>query len=210
MISMVAPLPGQLPYSGIPAPPPPPSPPQRRRPWLTATALIAAALLIAAAAAIGRITAPQQAITPTPVAAPTNTSAPPPADSLRPFDSADETWCKTYQATSDQAAVAGNASGAPRSLAAPDVPATAWPPAAAAANQRFADYLVEWTPGPTDLRVTDAHPILKTLFEASIADSAALASVIHDRTYLPTDLKYLRSFGAIDRALLAICKELVG
>ncbi|OHV03519.1 hypothetical protein BKN37_14445, partial [Mycobacterium talmoniae] len=183
---------------------------QHQRParrWLITVAVAATALAIGIGGGItiGRTTAP----TPVTPAAPTpSTQAP--APSARPFAAADETWCHQYQSTSTRLADAGEAAGAPRKLAASDLPATQWTPEEITANRRFADYLATWPEGMADLRASAANPALKMLIETSLSGYENLAPTISDGTYVPADFNRLRAIVAAERGILALCKELVG
>lgn len=215
------PLPPAPPYYGQPAygaapptaPPPfPPAPPQRPRPWrrllIVGAATIAAAAVAASAFAVGRGTAPTAA----PVAAPSTTvSAPAPqTPSAVPFTSADESWCRQYESTADQIADAGRAAGAPRNFVASDQPASAWTPADADTNKRFADYLSSIVGGLTPLRDSSSHPMLKSLSGQLVDDYGKMSAVVHSGTYVPANFMYYQNGDAAQMAILAVCKRLIG
>lgn len=182
----------------------PPHHQQPRRRWFT-VALVVGALVTGTGSglAIGHTIAPAVAPTPRPAATT-------PTPSVRAFAAADETWCREYQATSGRLADAGEAAGEPRHLEAQELPASSWTPDETAANRRFADYLATSGAGLAHLRETTSNPALKALIETSVAGNDAVVVAIRTGTYTPADFVGLRTLGATDRGILALCKELVG
>ena len=211
-VTMPQPPLGWTPHVNVPPAPAPPTSsghPRRRR-WLIITlTTVGAVLIVATAGIIGRITAPSPDTSST-VGAPATSTATPAAPSVRPFAAADETWCKTYQVTTHRLAEAGRAVGAPRRMEAPDLPATSWTADETTANRRFAEYMATWITGLSHLRETAKHPDLKSLIETSFIEQKALVETIRSGTYVPSDFIHYRSDLAVDRGLIAICKELVG
>ena len=194
-----APLPPP-PQAPAPRPPAPPTPRGRGPRWIVATAGVAAALAIG----IGGGIAIGHTIAPAPV---TNTVEVTAEPTPSPFTDADAAWCREYNATSTRLADAGEAAGAPRSMAAPDLPATAWTVEEAAANRRFADYSDTWTPGLAKLRESAENPTLKLLVEGSDQASTTLADKIRAGTYVPADYALYRTVTGTSNALLAICER---
>ncbi|WP_454232449.1 hypothetical protein [Mycolicibacterium fortuitum] len=192
------------PPSGMPpAGPPPASAPRRRRGLLAvAVAAIALGVIGAAAAgfAAGRGTAP--------IAAPVTTTVTDEPQQQGAFTKADGAWCREYMATIDRLIEAGKAAGAPRAMAAPDLPATAWSSEDAAANQAMAEQSNRWNSALTSLRASTANPTLKMLIDASYSTDTELAAKILDKTYKPADYDLFRATNATDNALGAICDRI--
>lgn len=186
-----------------PAGPPPPPPHTQRRRWILPATAATAALLIGAG--IGIVVGRGTSTTTAPEPATTTVEAAPQPQS---FTDADSAWCREYQAVSSRLAEAGRAAGAPRSLAAPDIAATAWTIDEVASNGRFATYLDTWGPGLASLRDRAANPALKALIDSSSNANAALAAKIRDRTYVPADASLSRDTVVAESALLAACGEL--
>ena len=124
------------------------------------------------------------------------------------FTDADAAWCREYKATSARLADAGEAAGAPRSMAAADLPATAWTPEEIAANKRLAEYLSTWNPGLADLRGSVSNPALQVLLDGSGQARTALVEKIQTGSYEPADRAAYRTLTANDNAILAICDRL--
>lgn len=186
---------------------PPPAPPrsQGRGPRRL---LIAAGATVAALAIAGGMFAAGWASAPDPTTTVRTVEVAAPTPAAAPFNDADSAWCREYQATSTRLADAGEASGAPRSLAAPDMPATAWSPEEADANRRLADYLATWNPGMESLRSRASNPALQVLLDGSGSAKAGLVEKIQNADYLPSDYSLFRSISANDKAILAICDRI--
>ncbi len=186
-----------------PAGPPPPPPPAPRRRWILPAAVAAATLLVGTGLGIvvGRGTS--NTITSEPVTT-TVESAPQPQS----FTDADSAWCREYQATSTRIADAGESGGAPRTLASPDLPATAWTPEEVKANDAFARYSATWTPGLAGLQKSVANPTLKSLVDGMENSNATLADKVLARTYVPADFQLYRDVSANSNAILAICDRI--
>ncbi|OBG11816.1 hypothetical protein A5768_11395 [Mycolicibacterium fortuitum] len=186
-----------MPSAGLPVPAP-----RRRRGLLTAAvAAIALGVIGAAAAgfAAGRGTAPMAApVTTTVTADPQHVA----------FTAADSTWCREYLATTNRLIDAGDAAGAPRSMAASDLPATAWSPEDAATNRLLAEWSNRWDKERSRLLETVSNPTLKMLINGSLAADTELATKISDGTYVPGDFALFRSVTATDNALGAICDRI--
>lgn len=206
---------GQPAYGAAPPAPPlpfPPAPPQRPRPWrrllIVGATTVTLAAVAAGAFAIGRGTAPTAA----PVAAP-STTAPAPAPqtpSAVPFTTADESWCRQFQTSAEQIADEGKAAGQPRSFAASSRPASAWAPADADANRRFADYLSSIVAGLADLRAHATNPTLTVLIGQLVDNYSKMSVVIRDGSYVPANFSYLQTGDASQNGLAALCRGLVG
>lgn len=204
MITMTRP-PAQPWPTPMPYPQPTPPPPRRAR-WIIPTTAGLAVLAISAAATIGfaagRNTAP---VTATPATATTTVTAEP---TPQEFTAADAAWCSEYKATSQRLADAGRADGAPRSMAAPDLPATAWTPEETNTNRSLADQLAGWEPGLAGLRAHVNNSTLELLIRGSNNASTTLADKIRTGAYVPADYSLYRSVTATDNALLAICDRI--
>lgn len=196
-------------YGAAPMPPQayPPAPPRPqgrgpRRLLIAAGATVAALAVAGGMFAAGWAAAPDPATTVRTVEVP---GAPPAAAT---FSDADSAWCREYDATSTRLADAGEAAGAPRSLASPDMPATAWTPDEADANRRLGEYLASWNPGMEDLRSRASNPALQILMDGSAKSRSALVAKIRSGSYMPADYGLYRSVSANGNALLAICDRI--
>ncbi|QFS94611.1 hypothetical protein FIV07_27950 (plasmid) [Mycobacterium sp. THAF192] len=187
------------------APPTPPTPPKGRGPRRL---LIAAGATFAALAVAGATFAAGWAAAPDPTTTVRTVEVPGETPPAAIFNDADSAWCREYEATSTRLADAGEASGAPRSLAAPDMPASAWTPEEADANRQAADYLATWNPGMESLRSRVANPALQILMDGSAMASAELVDKIRSGTYMPADRSIWRSLTSNDNAILAICERI--
>ncbi|OWL98127.1 hypothetical protein B7435_26000 [Mycolicibacterium peregrinum] len=185
------------------APTPPPAPAPRRRRGLLAAAVSAIALGVIGAAAAGFAAGRGTA----PVAAPVTTTVTAEPQHVN-FTPADGAWCREYLATTDRLVEAGKAVGAPRMMAAPDLPATAWSPEDADANRRMVDQSDRWNGGLASLRASVANPTLKILIEGSRSADTELGNKIRTGAYVPADFALYRSTNATDNALFAICDRI--
>lgn len=198
-------------YGAAPMPPPQtyPSPapprPQGRGPRRL---LIAAGASVAALAVAGGMFAAGWAAAPDPTTTTRTVEVPGAPPAATTFTEADSAWCREYDATSTRLANAGEVAGAPRSIAAPDLPSTAWTPEEAAANGRLADYLAGWNPGLEDLRGRVSNPALQILMDGSATSRSALIDAIRSGSYMPADYGLFRSVSANGNAILAICDRI--
>lgn len=185
-------------------PPAPPRPPGRGPRRL----LIAAGATVAALAVAGGMFAAGWASAPDPTTTVRTVEVAGATPEAAPFNEADSAWCREYNATSTRLADAGEASGAPRSLAAWDMPATAWSPEEAAANQRAVEYLATWNPGLESLRGRTSNPALQILMDGSAVSRSALIDAVQSGSYMPADYQLYRSVTANGNAILAICDRI--
>lgn len=187
------------------APPAPPAPPKGRGPHRL---LIAAGATLATLAVAGAMFAAGWAAAPDPTTTVRTVEVPGETPPAAIFNDADSAWCREYEATSTRLADAGEASGAPRSLAAPDLPASAWTPEEADANRRLAEYLSSWNPGLEALRGRASNPALQILMDGSGSAKNGLVEKIRSGEYLPADYSLFRSISANDKAILAVCDRI--
>lgn len=196
-------------YGAAPMPPQayPPAPPrpQGRGPRRL---LIAAGVTVAALAVAGGMFAAGWAAAPDPTTTTRTVEVPGAPAAAATFTAADSAWCREYEATSTRLADAGEAAGAPRSIASPDLPSTAWTPEEAGANRQAAEYLASWNPGMEALRSRATNPALQVLMDGSAKASAELVDKIRSGTYLPADRSIYRTLTANDNAVLAICERI--
>lgn len=183
--------------------PAPPTKPKRSR-WIIPTAAGLALLAIIMIAAGGFITGRNTAPTTTTRVTTTVTAEP----QHESFTAADSAWCREYMATTARLVEAGRTAGAPRSMAAPDLPATAWTPDDAATNQAVVAQSDRWNAGLADLRATVSNSMLKLLIESSFATDSELSTKIRNGTYAPSDFDLYRSTNATDNALTSICDRI--
>lgn len=188
-----------------PAYPPAPPRPQDRGPRRL---LIAAGATVAALAIAGGMFAAGWASAPNPATTVRTVEVPGPLPAAATFTAADSAWCREYEATSTRLADAGEAAGAPRSIASPDLPSTAWTPEEAGANRQAAEYLASWNPGMEALRSRATNPALQILMDGSAKASTELVDKIRSGTYLPADRSIYRTLTANDNAVLAICERI--
>ena len=197
-------LPPAPPSPGEPvAPAPPPAPTPRRRRGLLAAAVAAITLGVIGAAAAGFAAGRGTA----PVAAPVTTTVTAEPQHVN-FTQADGAWCREYMATTDRLVEAGKAAGAPRTMAAPDLPATAWSPEDADANRRMVEQSDRWNGGLANLRTSVANPTLKVLIEGSYSTDTELATKIRTGSYVPADFELYTSTNGTDNALVDICRRI--
>lgn len=187
------------------APPAPPAPPKGRGPRRL---LIAAGATFAALAVAGAMFAAGWAAAPDPTTTVRTVEVPGETPPAAIFNDADSAWCREYEATSTRLADAGEASGAPRSLAAPDLPASAWTPEEADANRRAVEYLATWNPGLEALRSRASNPALEILMDGSAASRSELIDAVRSGSYMPADYQLYRSVSANGNAILAICDRI--
>lgn len=194
-----------VPPNGTGSMPPvgPPAPAPRRRRGLLAVAVSAIALGVIGAAAAGFAAGRGTA----PVAAPVTTTVTAEPQHVA-FTAADGAWCREYIATADQLVEAGKAAGAPRTMAAPDLPATAWSPEDADANRRMVEQSDRWNGGLANLRASVANPTLRVLIEGSYSTDTELATKIRTGTYVPADFELYTSTNGTDSALVEICSRI--
>ena len=124
------------------------------------------------------------------------------------FTAADSAWCREYMATTARLVEAGRTADAPRSIAASDLPATAWTPEEADTNRKLAEWSNRWDVERERLRNGVENPTLRLLLTGSLTASTELTTKIADGTYKPVDFALFRSVTATDNALSSICDRI--
>lgn len=184
--------------------PAPPTTPKRRSRWIIPTAAGLALLAIVMVAAGGFITGRNTAPSITTQVTTTVTAEP----QHESFTAADSAWCREYMATTARLVEAGRTADAPRSIAASDLPATAWTPEEADTNRKLAEWSNRWDVERERLRNGVENPTLRLLLTGSLTASTELTTKIADGTYKPVDFALFRSVTATDNALSSICDRI--
>lgn len=203
-----APLPyPEPPYGAAPdwsqqsAPAEPPTKTPRGRRWIALSAAAIGVLMIGGAAgfAVGHLAAPEPTV---------RTLEVPGNVEPQAFTNNDVAWCREYNITTSRLYDQDVASGAPRTLAAPELPAAAWSADERAANHALVARYGRWDAELSSLRSGADNPTLKLLINGMLDSAGRLSTAIANGTYSPTDRNEYRDVSVAGDGLVSMCEAL--